>query len=546
MAVKTIADLTALASLAGAELLEVQDGIGAGASKKVTAAAISTYVGTALSTTYQPLDATLTALAGANWALNSVPLATGADTVSQTAFGANTFLARASTGDLAAKPVTDFGLSLVDDADATAARSTLGLVVGTNVQAWDATLDTFAAMALTGTANSTTWVSGDGTFKNHLTGPLGVGAAPATARSLYVSQNITGAATAYGATVESVVQSDATTAANGFYTNLGTAASVFTALSLRHFYAEQGTIGAGSTVTSQFGFAVSSNLTGAANNYGFYSNIAAASNRWNFHAAGTAQNYMAGRLGLGIAASTSRALNIGIDITGATNSAGIVIESSIKSDVTAGARIFQSRISTEAASFTLSSLHHFQAQYITLGAGSAITTQVGFLDDGTLTTAANNYGFYSLMPAAAGRWCLYMSGGADSAIVGNTRFGNTTAPTAKVHMAAGTTAASTAPLKFTSGSLMTTAEAGAVEFLTDAFYGTITTGAARKTFAFLEAPIFTTSVQSPIYKSGSDQVVGAREAAVASASGGAIIDAEARTAINTLLARLRTHGLIAT
>lgn len=67
-----------------------------------------------------------------------------------------------------------------------------------------------------------------------------------------------------------------------------------------------------------------------------------------------------------------------------------------------------------------------------------------------------------------------------------------TAPTAVLHLKAGTTAASTAPLKFNTGSLMTSAEAGAVEFLTDAFYGTITTGAARKTFAFLESPAFTT------------------------------------------------------
>ena len=45
---------------------------------------------------------------------------------------------------------------------------------------------------------------------------------------------------------------------------------------------------------------------------------------------------------------------------------------------------------------------------------------------------------------------------------------------------------------------------------------------------------------------GGTQVVGARGAAVADATGGAIIDAEARAALNTLLARLRTHGLIAT
>lgn len=77
-----------------------------------------------------------------------------------------------------------------------------------------------------------------------------------------------------------------------------------------------------------------------------------------------------------------------------------------------------------------------------------------------------------------------------------------TAPTARVHLAAGTTSASTAPLKFTSGSLLSSAEAGAVEFLTDAFYGTITTGAARKTFAFLESPVFTTQITTPLVIGG--------------------------------------------
>ena len=66
--------------------------------------------------------------------------------------------------------------------------------------------------------------------------------------------------------------------------------------------------------------------------------------------------------------------------------------------------------------------------------------------------------------------------------------------TAVLHLKAGTASANTAPLKFTSGTLNTTAEAGAIEFLTDAFYGTITTAAARKTFAFLESPAFTGNV----------------------------------------------------
>jgi hypothetical protein len=47
-------------------------------------------------------------------------------------------------------------------------------------------------------------------------------------------------------------------------------------------------------------------------------------------------------------------------------------------------------------------------------------------------------------------------------------------------LAAGTATASTAPLKFTSGVLLTSAEAGAMEFLTDAYYVTTTTGAIRR------------------------------------------------------------------
>ncbi|KKP98831.1 MAG: hypothetical protein US08_C0006G0001, partial [Candidatus Nomurabacteria bacterium GW2011_GWF2_36_19] len=55
---------------------------------------------------------------------------------------------------------------------------------------------------------------------------------------------------------------------------------------------------------------------------------------------------------------------------------------------------------------------------------------------------------------------------------------------------------------FTSGTLLTTPEAGAIEFLTDAYYGTITTGGARKTFAFLESPVFTTNITTPIILGG--------------------------------------------
>ena len=79
------------------------------------------------------------------------------------------------------------------------------------------------------------------------------------------------------------------------------------------------------------------------------------------------------------------------------------------------------------------------------------------------------------------------STGANALIIQNYATGKTgfgISPTATVHLKAGTTAASTAPLKLTSGPLMTAPEAGAIEFLTDTFYGTITTATERKAFAF--------------------------------------------------------------
>lgn len=79
---------------------------------------------------------------------------------------------------------------------------------------------------------------------------------------------------------------------------------------------------------------------------------------------------------------------------------------------------------------------------------------------------------------------LFHVGQRDAMIIknsGNVGIGTTT-PTAVLHLKAGT--ASYAPLKLTSGTLLTTPEAGAVEFLNNAWYGTITTGVERKQFAF--------------------------------------------------------------
>ena len=76
---------------------------------------------------YQPLDATLTAFAALTIAANSITVGTGADAFTQLTLGANTFPARSSAGDVAAKTISDFALTILDDAAASDVRTTIGL-----------------------------------------------------------------------------------------------------------------------------------------------------------------------------------------------------------------------------------------------------------------------------------------------------------------------------------------------------------------------------------------------------------------------------------
>lgn len=133
---------------------------------------------------------------------------------------------------------------------------------------------------------------------------VGLGGAAAAGQSVAIRKNVTGATTSWAVSAYPAIQSDVTSNGGIYYSQPATAAAAFTLTNLFHFNATQGSFGAGSAVTNQYGFYVNSANTGATNNYGFHSNLAAGTGRWNFYAAGTADNYFAGNVGVGVTPST--------------------------------------------------------------------------------------------------------------------------------------------------------------------------------------------------------------------------------------------------
>jgi hypothetical protein len=184
-----------------------------------------------------------------------------------------------------------------------------------------------------------TTTSSAGTFTERMridsAGNLGIGTATAVGYSIYSAKNITGATNTYSMIAAGQIQSDVTASSSIFTSAVSTAAAAFTLPTLSHFFVTGvATPGAGSTITTQVGFRVNSNMTGATNNYAFQSQMDSGANRFNLYMSGTAANYMLGRLGVGATLTTgsmaqitnTTAADVALTVKGAASQSGLLLD----------------------------------------------------------------------------------------------------------------------------------------------------------------------------------------------------------------------------
>jgi hypothetical protein len=162
-------------------------------------------------------------------------------------------------------------------------------------------------------------------------GKVGISAATNAGISLVISTASTGQSSYNGVYVNTGIAADTTSQYRSFTSLPTTTATAFTLSTLRHFFANGVTVGAGSAVTTQVGYYAESNITGATTNYGFQSTLAASGTaNWNFSANGTAPNFFQGRTGIGVTLTSgamaqvtnTTAADVGFIVKGAASQTG--------------------------------------------------------------------------------------------------------------------------------------------------------------------------------------------------------------------------------
>lgn len=286
----------------------------------------------------------------------------------------------------------NLGLGTMATQNANAVAITGGAIDGTPVGATTSSTGKFSTVAIAGTLTADSLLS-LGNLTNH----------PSAATTII------------GNATQIKAPSTATSALYGDFSRLDTIAAAYTLAVINHYYAAITTKGAGSTISQVRGFYAANGIANGSTNYGFYSDIANASNTYQFAMVGTAPSYFSAPLGVGAAPQSGVMLDLNGAHPSSVNSIySINVSQVAPSTATATFEGFRSGGTTATAAFTLTQLIHFYAIGQAKGVGSTITSAFGFRAANSLTIGTNNYGFYSDINSATGTWQSFMVGTAPS------------------------------------------------------------------------------------------------------------------------------------
>ena len=160
----------------------------------------------------------------------------------------------------------------------------------------------------------------NGTADNYMAGRLAIGSASTSGgwlnifgngadRAVTIATTFSGSATRFGILQFNTVNSDVTSGAINNYSQFQTQAATFNLTSATHYTIADVSVGAGSTITNQYGYRATAIQT-ATNNYGFFGELTSGTNRWNLYMVGTAANHLAGQLLIGTATTSTYLLDV--------------------------------------------------------------------------------------------------------------------------------------------------------------------------------------------------------------------------------------------
>lgn len=276
---------------------------------------------------------------------------------------------------------------------------------------------------------------GVGTAQNYFGGPIGILTNNPLGNGSLFQINGTHPATNTSITVQNwdvTAPSTVTSQHVGADSTLRTANAAFTTSQVFHFLARQAIKGAANTITNLYGFYIDSNSTVGANNYGFYSGINTATNTWQIYAAGTADSFFAGGVGIGTnnpTANSSWLIVNGVVPGTGTIASAVQSSGTFPATATSFAAAYYGIVAVTNSAFTCSNAVGFWANSFSKGALASVTNAYGFRCEGSISNinATNTYGFYSGLVAATNTFSFYSAGTASAFINGTLGVGTANA-----------------------------------------------------------------------------------------------------------------------